>query len=183
MLLLLLACTSLPIPGLNNSPSAAPPPAAPVAPMAAPAAAPPPQAAAPDAAASVPVAVPVATTPVANTSVPVSPPGAPVVPAAITPAMLTAQTLYGACRERVEQPESAGECGIDSDCVAVGCSKEVCVSNRIANEIATSCTTQPCFPYLDHCGCHAGLCEWSLKIPEGQLKTLPGLGAPPAGAQ
>lgn len=97
--------------------------------------------------------------------------------------MLTPQTLYNACRQRVEEPQTAGECGIDSDCVAVGCSKEVCVAVRVAGDIATSCTTQPCFPYLDACGCHAGLCEWSLKMPAGTLTTLPGLGAKSPGAQ
>ena len=162
MLILLLACTSLPIPGLNNTPTVAPPPAASVVPVSAP----PP---------SAPVATAVATPPAT--------PPVDAAPTVATPAMRTPQTFYAACRERVEEPQSAGECGIDSDCVAVGCSKEVCVSERVAGEIATSCTTQPCFPYLDKCGCHAGVCEWSLKLPEGTLTTLPGPGAPPAGAQ
>ncbi len=47
--------------------------------------------------------------------------------------------LYAGCRDRVEgEGEAPGECAVDGDCVAAGCSREVCVPASIANETYTT---------------------------------------------
>lgn len=86
-------------------------------------------------------------------------------------APVTPESLYGACRERVEGVETAGECTTDADCAKVGCSQEVCVPAKLAGEIMTTCEVLPCFKALDTCGCNAGVCSWSLK---SELPGLPG---------
>ena len=73
--------------------------------------------------------------------------------------------VYEACRERVEGPEAAGECTTDADCVAVGCSQEMCVATTQSGLVST-CERLPCFSVLDACGCVEGLCSWSVKAPE-----------------
>lgn len=76
--------------------------------------------------------------------------------------------LYAACQERVEGPESPGECAQDSDCVPAGCSLELCVAEAQAEEAFSSCETRLCFSVLERCGCQEGLCRWSVKAgPEG----------------
>ena len=71
--------------------------------------------------------------------------------------------LYGSCKQRVEGAEAAGECKVDADCARAGCSKEVCVTATLAPTVNTMCDTQPCFAVLDTCGCHEGLCSWTIK--------------------
>ncbi len=48
--------------------------------------------------------------------------------AAVDAAGLTPEALYESCRSRVEGRESAAECETDEDCMATGCSGEVCVT-------------------------------------------------------
>ena len=69
---------------------------------------------------------------------------------------------YAQCKERVEGPETAGECSTDADCAKAGCSKEVCVSTATAADFNTTCDTQACFRALDSCGCVEGVCSWTL---------------------
>jgi eight-cysteine-cluster-containing protein len=73
------------------------------------------------------------------------------------------KALYAACRERVEGAEKDGECTTDADCAPTGCSREVCAPKSV--NVSTACDVQPCFAVLDHCGCVAGHCSWSLKSP------------------
>jgi len=79
-------------------------------------------------------------------------------PAAPTPA-----SLYAACRDRVEQPETEGECKADGDCAAAGCSQEICTTAAAAKDVTSTCEVRECFQVLDHCGCVQGKCTWSLK--------------------
>lgn len=116
-------------------------------------------------------------------------PVAPVPAAAVTPvsapqvapaeapssAIFTPRTIYRACRDRVELPEAAAECTSDADCVSAGCSKEVCTTKSAAASLTTTCEVQDCFAVLDTCGCTEGVCAWSLHMPEGMLKPVPGL--------
>jgi len=75
--------------------------------------------------------------------------------------------LYAECGERIEgHGETPGECESDGDCVAAGCSREVCVPLSMANETYTTCETRLCFMAVDRCGCtEEGLCRWTLKEP------------------
>ncbi len=120
---------------------------------------------------------------------------APALPTAVAPAVgtpagggaLSAAALYGACQARVEGSSTPDECHTDSDCARAGCSQEVCVSARRVSEVQSTCERLPCFTTLDTCGCHEGICSWTLKEPEGLLKSpLPGAPmvpeAAPAGA-
>lgn len=91
----------------------------------------------------------------------------------------TAAELYGACRERVERPEADGECSSDADCVASGCSQELCTSTAAAAEgLMSTCEMRPCFKVLDACGCVEGHCRWSLKELAPGDAGLPGMGIP-----
>lgn len=87
---------------------------------------------------------------------------------------LTAAELYGACEARVEGSSTPGECHTDADCSRAGCSQEVCVPTREAAEVMSTCERLPCFNTLDTCGCHEGLCTWTLKEAAGALRTIPG---------
>lgn len=73
------------------------------------------------------------------------------------------QSLYAGCKARVEGQETDGECSTDADCARAGCSREVCLPAAQAANVSTTCDVQPCFAVLDHCGCVAGRCSWSLK--------------------
>jgi eight-cysteine-cluster-containing protein len=91
----------------------------------------------------------------------------------------TAAELYGSCRERVERPEADGECSSDADCVASGCSQELCTSTAAAAEgLMSTCEMRPCFKVLDACGCVEGHCRWSLKELAPGDAGLPGMGIP-----
>jgi eight-cysteine-cluster-containing protein len=109
---------------------------------------------------------------------PTSPVAVAVAPELGTPAgggSLTAEQLYGACEARVEGSSAPGECHTDSDCARAGCSQEVCVPARLVADVQSTCERLPCFTTLDTCGCHEGICTWTLKEPDGSLKTrLPG---------
>lgn len=85
---------------------------------------------------------------------------APVEPVAPT---VTPADLYGACRERVEGPSTPGECTTDADCARTGCSSEVCTAAAKVGDVMSTCEVLPCFAALDTCGCHEGLCSWTLK--------------------
>jgi len=87
-------------------------------------------------------------------------------PAALPPAALPpadAAAAYAACRARVEEPEADGECTTDADCAVAGCSGEICTTAAAVGELMSTCEVDPCFAVLDHCGCQAGRCSWSLK--------------------
>ncbi len=74
------------------------------------------------------------------------------------------QALYDACGARVEGAQSAGECQADADCAPAGCSQELCVPLSVAAAgLNTPCDAEPCFQVLDACGCHEGMCTWTLK--------------------
>lgn len=77
---------------------------------------------------------------------------------------------YLGCKDRVEGPQVAGECKTDADCTKTGCSQEVCVASAHAAEIMTTCEILPCFAALDACGCHEGMCSWTL------VPTMPPMG-------
>lgn len=117
-------------------------------------------------------------TPAATPSEPVAPPDKPT-------ANWTPDTLYGACRDRVEQPEVQGECEVDADCAPTGCSQEVCTTTAAGEGMMTTCGIEPCFQILDTCGCQSGVCSWALKaeVPpalQAMPKPKPGLmGGPP----
>ncbi|MFZ5476512.1 MAG: eight-cysteine-cluster domain-containing protein [Myxococcota bacterium] len=93
----------------------------------------------------------------------------PLTPAAPVPAPVagdappTARQLYEGCKARVEGVETAGECQTDADCARAGCSQEVCVAKAVAPDVMTTCELLPCSIALDTCGCHDGLCTWTIK--------------------
>jgi eight-cysteine-cluster-containing protein len=70
------------------------------------------------------------------------------------------QARYLACRERVEGPETDGECTSDAACAAQGCSGEVCAP--AGSGLMTTCEVLPCYEVLQSCGCQAGRCQWTL---------------------
>jgi len=78
--------------------------------------------------------------------------------------------LYAECKERVEGRQVAGECDTDADCVASGCSGEVCLARANAEGLVTTCEVLPCFAVLTACGCIEGSCSWSV----GGAEPLPG---------
>ncbi|GEM_PF-2214321 len=86
-------------------------------------------------------------------------------PGRVLPPDADPQQVYEACRERVEGPEAAGECATDEDCVAVGCSTEMCVASSQSGLMST-CERLPCFTVLSSCGCNEGLCTWTVSAPE-----------------
>lgn len=95
---------------------------------------------------------------------PSTPPEAPApeAPAATPePVVEDPKSLYAACEDRVEQPQTAGECTTDADCKAMGCSSEVCAAAQ-SGPMMTTCEVQPCFAVLSSCGCHEGVCTWTL---------------------
>lgn len=93
------------------------------------------------------------------------PPGTSVTPA----------QLYEGCRDRVEGPQTAGECKTDADCAPAGCSREMCVAAASAADIMGTCEILPCFQVLDTCGCHDGQCTWTVKgdAPSGGARIVP----------
>ena len=99
---------------------------------------------------------------------------APAVGTAAGGGALSPDQLYGACEARVEGTSTPGECHTDSDCSRAGCSQEVCVATREVAEVMSTCERLPCFNTLDACGCHEGLCTWTLKAGESALRTIPG---------
>ncbi len=107
---------------------------------------------------------PVGGAPVARDGAPVDAPSANPVGVPLTPA-----ALYEGCRDRVEGPETAGECTTDADCAKVGCSQEMCIAARNAGDVMTTCEVLPCFRALDTCGCREGTCGWSVRaeLPPG----------------
>ncbi len=96
-----------------------------------------------------------------------------VVPVEIAAAPPTASNLYEGCRVRVEGVETSGECATDADCARTGCSGEVCVASASAGDVVTTCEVLPCFAALDACGCHEGVCGWTLKEPALRKFPLP----------
>lgn len=96
-----------------------------------------------------------------------------VVPVEIAAAPPTASSLYEGCRVRVEGAETSGECATDADCARTGCSGEVCVASASAGDVVTTCEVLPCFAALDACGCHEGVCGWTLKEPALRKFPLP----------
>ena len=97
------------------------------------------------------------------------------------PLGVTPQSLYEECRERIENPQTEGECQTDADCKTAGCGGEVCTTVAEAANVMTTCEDRLCFSVLDACGCHEGQCTWTLKdqVPEGKvLVPAPGGGQP-----
>jgi eight-cysteine-cluster-containing protein len=87
--------------------------------------------------------------------------------------MRTPRALYAACQDRVEGAGASGECASDADCARAGCASEVCVAAKQAPEVMTGCDVLDCFSVLDSCGCHDGLCTWTLKLPAPGPTPLP----------
>ncbi len=81
----------------------------------------------------------------------------------------TVEALYQQCLERVEGREADNECTADTDCIAAGCSTEICTTKAAAEGLMSTCENRPCFAVLDSCGCDQGRCQWSLKsaVPPG----------------
>lgn len=84
-----------------------------------------------------------------------------------------AAALYASCEERLEGPEADGECSSDADCMATGCSSEVCTTKASAGDLMTTCEVLPCFSAVDSCGCVEGRCRWSLAEAVAAPKTIP----------
>lgn len=91
----------------------------------------------------------------------------------------TPESLYAECQERLEgipQWQKEGECTSDEDCVAVGCSTEVCTTKVVAEQgPTTTCEAKLCYKVVDVCGCHDGMCTWTLKdeLPEMKQPGMP----------
>ncbi len=81
----------------------------------------------------------------------------------------TPQMLYDQCHDRMEGAQADGECSTDADCGTAGCSQEVCVPASKTGDVITTCEILPCFGAVEACGCHEGLCTWSLKEQLGPM--------------
>lgn len=117
-----------------------------------------------------------------STEVPTPPPDTPAqrVPPPADAAPPTASTpaeLYAECYERVEMPQTDGECTTDADCVRAGCGSEICTTATAAEGLMSTCEDRPCFHVLDTCGCHEGRCTWTL---HDEMPEPPGLVPVPA---
>jgi eight-cysteine-cluster-containing protein len=84
---------------------------------------------------------------------------------------------YEGCRDRVEGEDTPGECATDADCAPAGCGHEMCIPAARAGDVMSTCEVLPCFAVLDTCGCHAGVCTWTVKA------ELPPLAHPPLPAR
>ncbi|MEM6927645.1 MAG: hypothetical protein AAF602_12000 [Myxococcota bacterium] len=78
-----------------------------------------------------------------------------------TPVAADPAALYAECRDRVESPQSSGECEADGDCQTSGCSNELCIA-KSAGQMMSACDMRPCFEVLEACGCHDGQCTWTV---------------------
>lgn len=106
--------------------------------------------------------------PVGPADVAAIPPGAPgswPLPGEAVKPIRTPKVMYEGCRDRVELPEAGGECTVDADCAKAGCAGEVCTTARAGAELTTACEEADCFGVLGTCGCHDGVCGWTLKLP------------------
>ena len=77
-------------------------------------------------------------------------------PPGCTPGNACPTVCYGEC-----VPVETAECASDDDCIATGCSGQVCA----AESVITTCEYRPeyaCYddPYTS-CGCHEGSCGWA----------------------
>lgn len=63
--------------------------------------------------------------------------------------------------ETPKQDENS-ECTVDSDCVAAGCSGQLCVPKDKAGDIMTTCEFKPEYECLKltSCSCIEGSCSW-----------------------
>ena len=105
---------------------------------------------------------------------PTEPVEAPAPPPLVEPGQeKTPAELYAECEQRVEGTQQAGECTTDADCARAGCSQEVCVTASAAADVMTTCEIKPCFQVLDTCGCHDGVCSWTLKAEAPKGRTIP----------
>ncbi len=91
-------------------------------------------------------------------------------PEAEAPEKPTPQGLYDECKERVEGRQKEGECTTDADCKTAGCGSEVCTTVADAAEVMTTCEGKLCFKILDTCGCHEGMCSWTIKDEMPEMK-------------
>ncbi len=89
------------------------------------------------------------------------------------PAKPTPESLYAECKDRVEGRQKEGECTTDADCKAAGCGSEVCTTVAEAAQVMTTCEARLCFKVLDTCGCHDGMCTWTLKEQVPDLPPTP----------
>ncbi len=76
---------------------------------------------------------------------------------------VTPSSLYEGCRDRVEGIQVPGECTTDADCGKAGCSQEVCIASKNTGEFMSTCEVLPCFGVLETCGCHEGVCSWTVR--------------------
>jgi eight-cysteine-cluster-containing protein len=130
--------------------------------------------------AGTPTSAPVAGSPAQGDAVPTSAPADGTAPDPNAPVadpnapVPTPAEVYASCRARVEGEETPGECATDADCSPAGCSQEVCGPARSAGSVTTTCEILPCFSVLDTCGCHAGVCTWTIKAGGPPLRRRPG---------
>jgi eight-cysteine-cluster-containing protein len=72
---------------------------------------------------------------------------------------------------RLDPPPATGFCGTssgsacraDADCVAGGCSGQVCLAARDAGDVMTTCEWRDCYDAARFgvaCGCVGGRCAW-----------------------
>jgi eight-cysteine-cluster-containing protein len=57
--------------------------------------------------------------------------------------------------ERFERPSAANACASDTDCVASGCSAEICAAESL-NSTCEALAVRP----EGSCGCLDGVCQW-----------------------
>lgn len=98
-------------------------------------------------------------------------------------------SLYNASEENEEHPNlinihepfcgmsSLGSCQTDSDCIAGGCSGQVCQSKSEESSV-TPCIYRPCFAsaiYKVNCSCIENECRWSV-LTEAQIENITSTG-------
>jgi len=93
------------------------------------------------------------------------------------------QNQVGAATDNNESPKNSasffcgksthGNCQIDADCIAAGCSGQVCQSKNEESAV-TTCEWRDCYDstlYKVNCSCIENKCRWS-KLTESQIKKI-----------
>ena len=81
--------------------------------------------------------------------------------------LLIVTILLCSCNEntspRKNNPDTNTDCKLDSDCIAAGCSGELCLLKDKAPDILTTCEFKPEYECLSltTCSCDKGNCGWT----------------------
>ena len=76
--------------------------------------------------------------------------------------IILAILTFGCAENKVIVKEGNQECKIDADCIAAGCSGQLCLPKDKAKDIMTTCEFRPEYDCLKltSCSCAQGKCNW-----------------------